>query len=469
MRSASAPESGKPWHALWALCAAVVMIGLDTTVVNIAIPDIQKSLGSDLNNLVWVANVYAVCYSVPLLLTGRLGDRYGHKKVFQWGLLVFTMASVACAFAPSVQALITARAIQGLGAALMTPQTMALIVFMFTPERRGAALGVRAAAGTAALAAGPLIGGILTSLFGWRSIFLVNLVIGLFATVIVATMIRQERPTDRRPIALVPALLSGLGLAAIVLALDGLTDDWSTYGGLLSTPYLGAAGIALLAAFVTWQRARPQDTLVPFHLFANTAFTLSCLAAATVGAATIGILLPLMLYLQGGLSLSALQAAGVTVPMFVASALASLCSGRLSDGEHAKHITTFGLVVLTTGVVSLLLIVGPGLSAWALMPSLFLSGLGMGASAAPLARSALAAIPPGDAGIASGVYNFSRLVCGTIGAVTTGAIIQAFPEGQSAAGLRASVMFAAVLLTLATVFGTAIPKPARNTDREQGH
>ncbi|NEC17812.1 MFS transporter, partial [Streptomyces parvus] len=186
--SCSGP-SASPQAALYALCVSFFMICLDATIVNVAVPGIRASLGASLNEAVWVNSAYALCYAVPLIVSGRLGDRYGPKRILLTGLTGFTAASLACALAPGTSVLIAARAVQGLAAALIAPQTMSMIVHMFPADRRGRALGVWGAVGGAAMAAGPVIGGLLISWAGWRGVFLVNIPVAITGWITTARLL----------------------------------------------------------------------------------------------------------------------------------------------------------------------------------------------------------------------------------------------------------------------------------------
>ena len=273
----------KPWPALWALVVGFFMILVDSTIVSVATPTIASALDADINAVIWVTSAYLLAYAVPLLITGRLGDRFGPKVLYQVGLVVFTLASLWCGLAGSIEVLIIARVVQGLGAAMMTPQTMAVITRIFPPQNRGAAMGLWGAVAGVASLVGPIVGGLLVDGFGWEWIFFVNVPVGIVAFVLaqrfVPTFERRGHRFDYLGIA-----LSAVGMFLLVFGIqEGETYDWGTIKGVISVPLLIVAGLVVFAAFVWWQSRVRREPLIPLSLFRDRNFSLSNLAITSVG------------------------------------------------------------------------------------------------------------------------------------------------------------------------------------------
>ncbi|MFG3283426.1 MFS transporter [Streptomyces sp. NPDC048111] len=374
-----------PRAALYALCAGFFMICLDATVVNVAAPDIRARLGASLNEAVWVNSSYALCYAVPLILSGRLGDLYGPRRIFLTGLAGFTAASAACALAPGPPELIIARALQGLAAALIAPQTMSMIVHLFPVQHRSTALGVWAAVGGAAMAAGPVIGGLLITWSGWRGIFLVNIPVGILGWAAAVQLLPRWRPARPHRLDLWGIALSSLGLTALIFGLvSGEAYNWGTVAGIVTIPSLLAFGFLSLAAFIWWQYRNSREPLLPLQLFRHRDFSAVSIAGGAVGAAMGGFFLPLMLYLQSDLGHSPLEAGAATVPMFVLSSLCARRAGRWSDTRSPRTVAASGFALLIAGTATLDWLLHPGITLGALMPSLLLVGAGIGLASAPL-------------------------------------------------------------------------------------
>lgn len=425
------------------------MICLDATVVNVAVPDIRASLHASLDATVWVNSAYALCYAVPLILAGRLGDRYGPRRIFLIGLAGFTGASLACALAPGTGVLIATRAVQGVAAALIAPQVMALIVHLFPAAGRGRALGTFAAVGGAALAAGPVIGGLLVAWTGWRGIFLVNLPVGVAGWIAAARLLPDRRPARRHRLDLWGVVLSGLGLTALVFGVQsGEAYDWGTVAGPVTIPSVLVLGALCLAAFGWWQRRNAQDPLLPPRLFRSRDFCAAALAGGAMGAAMGGLFLPLMLYLQSDLGHSALTAGAATVPMFVLSSLCARLCGRLSDTVGPRALAALGFALLAAGTGSLVLLLHPGTGLAVLTAPLLLCGTGIGLVSAPIADIATRSLEPALAGAASGVFNTTRQLGGALGAAVTGALLQADVGGGPTSATRAALGFPVVMLLL---------------------
>ena len=339
MTSVTSPPTGtekKPWPALWALVVGFFMILVDSTIVSVATPTIAEKLNADINSVIWVTSAYLLAYAVPLLITGRLGDRFGPKVLYQVGLVVFTLASLWCGFAGSIEMLIVARVVQGLGAAMMTPQTMSVITRIFPPQNRGAAMGLWGAVAGVASLVGPIVGGLLVDGFGWEWIFFVNVPVGVVAFVLAQRFVPSfERHGHRFDY--LGIVLSAVGLFLLVFGIqEGETYDWGVITGPISVWSLIITGIVVLVAFVVWQGVQKGEPLLPLGLFKDRNFTLANVAITAVGVAISSFALPIMLWAQDVLRFSPTQAALLLVPQAVISAgLAPLVGKNSTSGTRA--------------------------------------------------------------------------------------------------------------------------------------
>jgi len=247
------PEGFNPWPALWALVGGFFMILIDTTIVNVANPAIMRSLKiTDVTTVLWVTSAYLLAYAVPLLIAGRLGDRFGPKRLYLLGLVVFTVASLWCGLSGDINGLITARAVQGLGAGLMTPQTMSVITRMFLPHKRGSAMAIWGATAGVATLIGPLLGGVLVDGLGWEWIFFVNVPIGIIAF-IAALWLVPNFPTQIRRFDWLGVVLSGIGVFLLVFGIqEGAKYRWGTIAGPITVWGMITTGIIVLTAFILW-------------------------------------------------------------------------------------------------------------------------------------------------------------------------------------------------------------------------
>jgi EmrB/QacA subfamily drug resistance transporter len=419
-------RQANPWAALSALCLGFFMILLDTTIVSIAIPAMLRELNAGLNAVVWVISVYLLTYAVPMLFTSRLGDRFGPKRVFLAGLVVFTGASLWCAMSGNVEMLITARAVQGLGAALMTPQTLAFITHLFPPSKRGPAMGMWGGVAGLATIAGPLLGGVLVDHFGWEWIFYVNVPIGVIAIVLVLLLVPDWQPKNSHSFDVLGILLSAAGLFLVVFGVqNGQQYDWGTvFGGITVFEIIGA-GVVLLVAFVLWQRFNRKEPLVPLNVFANRNFSAGTLTAATVGFTMTGMFLPLIIYIQTVLGLTPTLAGALTAPMSLVSGILAPFVGRASDKVNGKYLVMAGLSLLALGIGIIALQARPDTSPWALIPALLVCGLGVGCIFSPMSNLTMSAVEPRLTGTASGIFNTARQVGGVLGSAAIGVLLQA--------------------------------------------
>ncbi|AYY15302.1 DHA2 family efflux MFS transporter permease subunit [Actinobacteria bacterium YIM 96077] len=416
----------RAWLALSALCLGFFMILLVTTIVNIAIPRMLVALQTNLENMIWVNSVYLLALAVPLLVTGRLGDRYGPKRVFLTGLALFTASSFACGLATSVEPLIAARAGQGLGAAAMMPQTMAFVYHLFPPGRRGVAMGAWGGTAGVATVSGPLLGGLLVDSLGWQWIFYVNVPVGLVAIAMTVRLVPDWQPRHSRRFDPLGIALFTVGLAAVIFGLqEGERFEWGSVAGPITVWWLLGGGLVLLVAFVMWQRRTHREPLLPLRLFEFRSYSLSILANWTLGFALIGAVLPLMLYLQTVRGYPALLAGLIAAPMAFASGVMSVFIGRIAERVDGRMLGAAGFTGYSAGLALLAWVIRADSSPWTLVLPLTLAGLGMGAIFAPLATLGTLSLPPPLVGSGSGLFNTLRQVGGVVGSAAVGVLLQA--------------------------------------------
>ncbi|MBP2327151.1 EmrB/QacA subfamily drug resistance transporter [Kibdelosporangium banguiense] len=415
-----------PWVVLSVLLVGFFMTLLDTTIVNIAIPDMVTGLDASLDQVLWFVNAYTLVFAALQLLSGRLGDRLGSRTMFIAGLMIFTVASAACGLAGSAEQMIITRSVQGLGAAVMMPQTLALISVVFPPQKRGAAFGVWSSVAGLAIIAGPTLGGLLVSTVGWRWIFFINMPLGAFA-VVAALMVVPNARSGRRPRLDLPGvLLSTVALFLVIFALiEGQRYKWGTVFSFVTIPAVLVAGVVVFAVFLLLQRRRQErDPLLPFELFRNRVFSVSVTLSSVILFASVGLLLPLTIYLQSVLGLSAIVAGLVLVPPSVISLLLSPVAGSLVAKVGGRAILVPGLLLYGGGVGLAGLMAEPDSSPWVLLPGLILFGIGMGVVFPAINTLAMRDVPPPLAGAASGVLATTRQLGTVLGAAAVGLLLQ---------------------------------------------
>ncbi|MFF4417668.1 DHA2 family efflux MFS transporter permease subunit [Streptosporangium sp. NPDC001559] len=412
---------GNPWAVLLTLSLGFFMTLLDITVVNVAIPSMIGKLHASLDEMLWVINVYVLVLAALLITSGRLGDVRGPRAMFVGGVALFTVASVLCGLAQDPAQLITARAVQGLGAAALVPQTMTIIIGTFPAERRGAALGVWGAVAGVATIAGPTLGGFLVSTTDWRWIFFVNVPIGAVVLAMALTLVPDVRHGAHRRLDMPGVILATATLLCLTFALtEGERYDWGT--GIQAL--LGGAALSL-TAFLIHQRSRQGDEpLLPFALFRDRGYAVMSFVSATVQVGMIGLFLPVMIYLQSVLNLSAFTAGLVMAPAMVVSAILSPVAGRMSDRIGGAYILTGGLTLFAAGMTWLAWIIDVGRTGWEFQPALIVAGAGIGCVFGPMVTIALRNVEPGLAGAASGVLNTIRQIGTICGSAAVGAVLQ---------------------------------------------
>ena len=415
-----------PWAVLLVVSLGFFMTLLDLTIVNIAIPNMLTSLHASLDDILWVINAYALVLAVLVITCGRLGDLIGPRIMFAGGVALFTVASAACGLAPSAGWLIGFRAVQGLGAAMLMPQTLTIITNTFPAERRGAAFGVWGAVAGVATIAGPTLGGLLVSAFDWRWIFYVNVPFGVLALVLTFVIIPDMRPGRRHRIDVPGVLLASAALLAICYGLvEGQKYDWGTIKSFISIPLVLGIGVLLLIAFLVLQwRTQDREPLVPFALFRDRNYAVVNWVSGTLAIGMMGIFLPFTIYLQSVLGFSALRAGLTMAPASLLSMVVAPVAGRLTDKIGGKYILMLGLILFGGGMGWVALEATTTLTWYDFLPALIVAGIGMGCVFAPMVTVAMRNIDPRMAGAASGVLNTIRQVGLVIGTAAVGALLQ---------------------------------------------
>jgi EmrB/QacA subfamily drug resistance transporter len=392
-------------HGRWVL--AVTVLGsaiafLEATVVNVALPEIGRDLGASMAGLQWVLNAYLLTLAALILLGGSLGDRYGRRRIFEVGVVWFTLASALCAIAPNVETLVAARVVQGIGGALLTPGSLAIIEATFHPDDRARAIGAWSALGGVAAAVGPLVGGYLVEAVSWRAIFLINLPLGAF----VVWASRRHVPETRDPMVTGHLDLSGsalaiLGLGGVTFALIQVAESGLGSPLVLTTAGLGVVG---LAGFVTTERRAPQPML-PLDIFDSRQFTSANLVTFVVYGALGGVFFLLVVFLQVALGYSPLAAGVATLPITALMLLLSARAGALAQRIGPRLPLTIGPLLIAAGMLLMRRIDIGSDYVESVLPAVLVFGLGLSAVVAPITATALAAADPRHSGVASGVNN----------------------------------------------------------------
>jgi MFS transporter, DHA2 family, methylenomycin A resistance protein len=442
--------------ARWTLVATSFGLGmalLDVTAGNVAVPSIQRDLGTGIGGLSWVIDGYTLTFASALLLAGGLGDRLGARRVFASGLVLFTLASLLCGVAPTIGLLISARMLQGLGAALFMPSSLALLARAYPdPRERARAIGFWSALTAIAGGSGPLVGGLLTSTLGWRSIFLVNLPLGIAGLLLTARFVRPTPATGARTLDLPAQLVAALSLGAVTWALVERGErGWGA--PVVLGPLL--AGIAGLALFIRMESTAAEPMLPP-RLFRHRTFSTTSAGALLYAAAFFGGLLVLSLFFQRvrgeSAALTGLHLSAITVSF----CLASILGGKLAARHGPRPTILTGLVMLSTGAFGLSLATA-GSSFGILAPLLSLLGLGAGLVAPPMNAAILASVEPELAGIGSGVLNAGRQIGTALGVAVFASL---FVGGRDPVHAVQLSMLGAGVLYLASAAVVALGRPA---------
>jgi EmrB/QacA subfamily drug resistance transporter len=421
------------WLALYVLCLGDLMIVLDTTIVNVALPSIRTDLGFSQTSLAWVVNAYILTFGGFLLLGGRLGDLFGHRRLFLIGIAVFTLASLACGLSSSKGLLIAARAVQGVGGAVVSAVAFSLIMVLFTePVDRAKAMGVFGFVMAGGGSIGVLLGGVLTGWLDWHWIFLVNLPIGVLVFALSLRLLpKAQAALTRKPLDVAGAITV---TAALVLAVYAIVNG--NQAGWTSTQTLGLLGCsAVLLAFFVWLESRLRDPLVPLSLFRRRNVATANVVGVLWAASMFAWFFLSALYLQLVLGYSPLQVGLAFLP-------ANLIMGAFSIGLSAKLVLRFGFrpplaVGLGLASLGLLLFVRAPVDGSFLvdvLPSMILLGVGAGMAFNPLLLAAMSEVGPEESGLASGVVNTSFMMGGAVGLALLASIAASRTDTLAASG-----------------------------------
>jgi EmrB/QacA subfamily drug resistance transporter len=420
-------DDNRKWWTLGAMCFALFMIMLDNTVVNVALPSIQRDLDASISGLEWTINGYTLSFAVLLATGGRLGDIFGRRRMFLFGVVIFAVSSATAGFAPDATSLVLSRVVQGVGAALMMPATLSIITDAFPASERGKAMGMWAGVSALALAVGPVLGGFLTEHVSWRAIFYLNIPVAIGAVTAALFAVRESRDTTvGREVDFAGVVVLTATLTALVLALvEGNAWGW---GSPAIVALLAGAGIGALA-FVAIE-LRVKVPMVEFRFFSDRNFVGAVVVALIVSFAMLGVFFFLALYMQNVLRYSPLEAGVRFLPSTLMIVTVAPVAGRLSDRFGPRWLIAGGLAIVAASLFSF-----SGIAVDStyldLLPGFMLLGIGIAMTMSPMTSAAMNAVPVDKAGIASGVLSMFRMVGGSLGIAVTGAIFQGAVGGSS--------------------------------------
>ncbi|WP_371660348.1 DHA2 family efflux MFS transporter permease subunit [Streptomyces sp. NBC_00280] len=458
-----APRGGAVW-ALVITSVAGFMAALDNLVVTTALPSIRKDLGGALGDLEWTVSAYTLTFAVLLMFGAALGDRFGRRRLFLVGLTVFTGASAAAAMAPGIDSLIAARAVQGVGAAIMMPLTLTLLTAAVPAAKRGMAFGIWGAVNGLAVASGPLIGGSLTEHISWHWIFWLNVPLGLALLPLARLRLAESHGTGA-PLDVTGTLLASGGLFGIVYGLvRGPADGWTSSYVLTGL----IAGGALLVVFVV-HGIRAKNPMLPMRLFRSRAFAGINAASLLMFLGMFGSIFLLSQYMQGVLGYSPTEAGLRMLPWTGMPMLVAPIAGILSDRIGGRPVVAAGLFLQAAGLGYMAFVVTADASYAIQLPGLIVSGIGMALFFAPAANLVMSGVRPSEQGIASGANNALREVGGALGIAVMGSIFAAqggYETGQTFVdGLRPALVVGSAVVALAGVAALLIPATRRPEPR----
>ncbi len=439
---------------------ALFMVTLDNLVVTMALPVIRSDLGASLEELEWTVNAYTLTFAVLLLTGAALGDRFGRKRMFLIGLGVFTAASAAAALAPSIEALVVARALQGVGGAMVTPLTLTLLSAAVPPEKRGLALGAWGGIGGLAVALGPLVGGAVVEGISWQWIFWLNVPIGLLLIPFGLRALRESHgpytSLDLRGLALASAGLFGIVWGVV----RGNGQGWGSPEILLSI----GLGALIVAAFVLWERRAPAPML-PMRFFRNRTFALTNVASLFMFFGMFGSIFLLAQFLQTVQGYSPLDAGLRTLPWTAMPMFIAPVAGALSDRIGGRPLMATGLALQAGALAWLAAITTPGVPYGQLVPPFLMAGVGMSLFFAPVANVVLSSVRRVEEGQASGANNAIRELGGVFGVAVLAAVFASYGGYETAQayvdGLNPAVMVGAIVVALGALAAFAIPRRRR--------
>src|SRR6516162_891709 len=460
------PTRSAKLFTLAAMSLGYGVVQLDVTIVNTALNSIGASLGGGVSELQWVVSTYTIAFAALILAAGPLGDRFGAKNIFMGGFAIFTAASLGCAVAPTSSILIAARALQGVGAAILVPNSLALLTHAYGNEtERGRAVGVWAAGASLALTAGPLIGGGLIEIAGWRSIFLVNLPIGLGALWLTWRYATDTTQTQHRLD--LPGQVAAIGMLGV---LAGAIIEGGRLGWTNAWVVAGFGAFATLAALFLVQERRAPQPMLPLSLFAHRMFALTSLVGLLVNIAFYGLIFVFSLYFQQINHWSPFATGLAFVPMMGAVLPVNLVAPRLAERIGAPAVIALGAVIAATGCLGLLGLEG-GTPYWAICGQLLAMGGGLGLLVPPLTSTLLGSVEKARSGVAAGVLNSTRQTGSVLGVAVFGSLIaqaDAFLFGaRIALIISAALLIAAASAIMSSEFSLAHRRPARVAQRSR--
>jgi EmrB/QacA subfamily drug resistance transporter len=461
MKQRLVTDENKKWWTLGAVSVGLFMIMLDNTIVNVALPSIQRSLGLTLSQLEWVVTGYALTFAAFMLTGGKLADLLGRRLIFMAGLVIFTASSLMCGLAGSGEMLIGARVVQGLGAALMNPATLSIITATFPPRQRGMAIGIWAGVSAMALAIGPLVGGLLAEHVNWNWIFYINVPVGIAGLILTPMLITESRDTSHEQRPDIPGLVTS-GIALFALTYGFIESNNYGWG---STRIIGAfvIGIVALAVFIVLERVQ-RLPMLDLSLFKNRTFAGANAAMLLIGLAMFGLFLFVSLYVQQVLHFSPVEAGATFLPMTLLIILIAPQAGRLSDRVGSRWLVGGGMAILSLSLLWYSQL-GTHETFWSILPGLLLGGVGMGLTMTPTTAAAMGSVPVDKAGVGSAVLNSMRQVGGSLGIGVMGAIVasvsaDALANGASrpeafVEGFHDAVRVGALILIIGAAIATA--------------
>lgn len=449
------------WTVLAVCCLSMFLVGLDTTIVNVGLPAIGRGLDVGTRGLEWTVDAYTVVLAGLLISSGALADRFGRRRVFQWGLTVFGLASLACALAPSVGALVAARAVQGVGASMLSPVALAIVVnAMPDPRERAQAIGVWASVFGLSMAAGPVTGGALVAALGWRSLFWINAPVIVAALVLSAVFVPESRAGKVRRLDVPGQLLLTVTIGVWVgVLIEGPRIGWTSPVALAAC----AVATAATAGFV-WLECHRDEPLIDPRLFRGPVFSGAVLGAVAVFVALNAALLLNTLYLQHARGFTPLAAGTATLPMALGATVCAPWSGRLVGRSGPRLPLCLAGGFLTAGGLCL-----AGLdqdtSVLLLLLAYLLIGIGFGFANAPLTHTAVSGLPPARAGVAGAITSTARQIGAALGiALAGGLVAETGPAGLAHASRPGWLLVAACGLVVLLVARAARPKPRERNE-----
>ncbi|MDK4205950.1 MULTISPECIES: MFS transporter [Corynebacterium] len=441
------PEA-QAWKAMFALSLGFFMSLLDQTLVAVALPSIRREFDASLAQTLWVSSGFLLFVVVPLLFTGRLGDRFGQRRLFRIGITVFVIGAVASATASSIELLIAARCLQGLGASIQMPQTMSVINRVFARERRGRALGVWGIIGSVAAITGPVLGGALINSSSWQAVFLIHVPLGVLA-VVLATLWVPRMPTYARKLDPLSVAVSLLSMLLLVGAIQQAPEaDWAWWIWLMLL-----AGIAGLYGFIRLQataQARGMEAMIPLFLFRNHNYRLGIIIIACMGFMAASLMLPIMLWLQDGQGLDSASAGLLMVPMALTSLFVSPIAGIMADKFHPRNLVVAGFSTMLSACAACWWIMAHEFPLWWLAVAVSLLGIGQSFVWGTNSATTMRDVEPRIMGAASGVYNTARQLGSVFGVSILSALLQIT---VAASGLAVGAANALLLLVVVLAIG----------------